>query len=115
MARLYTSDMTKNYSTSSKVKGKGISSDEAKSIDHDDTTGTHKTGDVNISSLYPIAASYCCLISLFPAWPGTHNNHNNYSLLLLFLLLLLLLIYNFHITIRMPWLCWTKHNVLYSK
>ena len=76
MARLYTSDMTKNYSTSSKVKGKGSSGDEAKSIDHytkhphDDTTGTHKTGDVDISSLYPIAASYCCIISLFPQWPS---------------------------------------------
>ena len=69
MARLYTSDMTKGYSTSSKVKGKGSTGDEAKSIDHD-TTGTHKTGDVLVSSLYPIAASYCCIISLFPQWPG---------------------------------------------
>ena len=71
MARLYTSDMTKNYSTSGKGKGKdkGSAGDEAKSSDHD-TTGTHKTGEVDVSSLYPIAASYCCIISLFPQWPG---------------------------------------------
>ena len=89
MARLYTSDMTKNYSTSGKGKGKdkGSAGEEAKSSDHD-TTGTHKTGEVDVSSLYPIAASYCCIISLFPQWPGititstittTTSNYKNYN------------------------------------
>ena len=66
MARLYEGKQVQGYSTSGKHAIEEGKQDHGK---HDDTIGSLRTGDVDIEHLYPLGGCYCCIVSLFPAWP----------------------------------------------